>query len=299
MSSDSDGFSDIDGFADPDRVARGDGFAGIRSAAVLGLGLIGGSVARDLAARGVRVFAWDRDETAVRAAVERGIAQPLRWDEPLDVVILAVPVLAAHDLLTQLADRMADVRLITDAGSTKRSIVARAQSLGLGARFVGSHPLAGGHRTGWDASRAGLFAGARVFLSPTASTDDGVLRLASALWVELGARPEVMDAAEHDRRVAWTSHLPQLVSSALGGALAAAGIDRAELGPGGRDATRLAGSSPDLWTDIATDNADEILPALQAAEQRLRDLREAIARGDRARLRTLLAAGREWHGEGG
>ncbi|CAA9333315.1 MAG: hypothetical protein AVDCRST_MAG89-2245, partial [uncultured Gemmatimonadetes bacterium] len=187
----------------------------IESAAILGLGLIGGSLARDLAANGVRVFAGDRDEAAVRAAAEQGIARPLTWNEPMDVVVLAVPVVAARELLRELAGRMEGVRLITDAGSTKRSIVDAAEQMGIGARFVGSHPLAGDHRSGWDASRAGLFEGARVYLSPSPSTDADALELARELWTRVGAVPEVMDAVEHDRRLAWTSHLPQAASTAL------------------------------------------------------------------------------------
>jgi prephenate dehydrogenase len=275
-----------------------DGFTEIRTAAVLGLGLIGGSIARDLAARGVRVLAWDRDRAAVRSATGEGIAEPLSWDQPIDVVVVAVPVLAARDVLKSVAQVADGVRLITDAGSTKASIVQAAESLGIGDRFVGSHPLAGDHRSGWDASRTGLFADARVFLCPTSSSADEAMRLASALWTGLGARPEVMDAAEHDARLAWTSHLPQLVSSALGGVLAGQGITRAELGPGGRDVSRLAGSSPEMWADILLDNADALLPALQAAEVRLRGLRDAIQKGDHPRLRDLQAEARDWHGGG-
>jgi prephenate dehydrogenase len=272
-----------------------DGFPEIRSAAVLGLGLIGGSLARDLRARGVRVLAWDQDGGAVRSAMEQGIVEPAFWSEPVDLVVLALPVLVAHEALAQVSRMAKGARLFTDAGSTKGSIVAAAEALGIGDRFVGSHPLAGDHRSGWNASRAGLFAGARVFLCPASSTGDEAMRLASALWTGVGARPEVMDAAEHDRRLAWTSHLPQLVSSALGGALAGQGIPRAELGPGGRDATRLAGSSPDLWADIAIDNAAGIVPALEAAEARLREIRHAAAHGHHTRLRDLLAEARAWH----
>ena len=269
----------------------------IESAAIIGLGLIGGSLARDLAARGVRVFADDRDEASVRTAIEQGIARPLRWDEPVDVVVLAVPVLAARKLLHEVAGRRHDVRLITDVGSTKRSIVRAAEGLEIATRFVGSHPLAGDHRSGWDVSRTGLFEGARVYLSPTRSTDADALELARELWTMVGAVPEVMDAAEHDRRLAWTSHLPQAVSTALARALAESGIARSELGPGGRDVTRLAGSSPEIWTDILLDNADAILPAMDGVEVELRALRQAVASGDRDRLRQHLARGREWHPE--
>lgn len=269
----------------------------IESAAIIGLGLIGGSLARDLAARGVRVFAGDRDDNAVRAAVEQGIAQPLRWDEPLDVVVLAVPVLAAGKLLHDIAAKAHPVRLITDVGSTKRSIMTAAEGQGIGARFVGSHPLAGDHRSGWDASRDGLFQGAPVYLAPTPSTDADALELARELWTMVGGVPEVMDAAEHDRRLAWTSHLPHAASTALARALAEAGIARSDLGRGGRDVTRLAGSSPEIWADILVDNADEVSTALASMATHLSATRDAVVSGDRDRLRALWAAANQWHQE--
>jgi prephenate dehydrogenase len=271
--------------------------AGIGSVAIVGLGLIGGSMARDLAARGIRVFAWDRDNAALRAAMEQGIAQPVLWNEPLDAIVIALPVRAALEMLPRIALKMDGVRLIVDAGSTKRSIVHAAQALGIGERFVGSHPLAGDHGSGWNASRAGLFTGARVFLCPTPSTGGEAMALAKEMWTMLGARPEETDAEEHDRRLAWTSHLPHLLSFALGGALAGEGIAHGELGPGGRDVARLAGSSPEMWADIAADNADALVPALQAAEEKLRAIRHMVASGYHAQLRDVLADVRDWHGQ--
>ncbi len=276
----------------------------IRTAAVLGLGLIGGSIARDLGARGVQVFGWDQDPDAVQKAVDAGAVHESLVDDPTrvyegEVVVIAVPVLAATRLLRDFAPHLESARLITDAGSTKRSIVRVAEEVGIGDRFVGSHPLAGDHRSGWDASRAGLFADARVYLCPTSSTSDDAMRLARELWTMVDAKPEEIDAAGHDRRLAWASHLPQLMSSALGLALAGQGIARADLGSGGRDVTRLAGSSPGMWADIARDNADALIPALQAAEARLSLIRHCIASGQHAQLRDLLADARDWHGGDG
>lgn len=271
----------------------------VGSVAIVGMGLIGGSLARDLAMRGVHVRAWDEDGGVVRDAVRQGIAEPWMEDDPVDVILLAVPVLAAPAMLRRVMRRMDGVRLVTDAGSTKRNVVAAAEALGIGDRFVGSHPLAGDHRSGWDASRAGLFDGARVYLTPTSSSSDDAMAMAHALWARVGGRPEVIDAAAHDRRLAWTSHLPQLVSSALAGALAGAGIPRDDLGPGGRDVTRLAGSSPEMWADVAADNADEIAPALDAIIHHLTALRTRLRGGDHASLRDTLAAARAWHADGG
>lgn len=270
--------------------------------AIIGLGLIGGSLARDLHARGVRVLGRDRDAEHLAAAVAEGVLQPLAEDYgdvgQADVVVLAIPVRRAVERLAELAPRLGGARLITDVGSTKSSIVRAAEELGLGERFVGSHPMAGDHRSGWSASRAGMFAGARVFLCPTRTSSNAATRLAAELWTSVGARPEEMDADRHDVRLGWTSHLPQLVSTALALTLAETGTGPAELGPGGRDVTRLAGSDPDLWTDILIDNADALDSALAKMQVTLGGLHDAVASGDRDRIRRLFAQAQAWHQRG-
>ncbi|HEX2206500.1 MAG TPA: prephenate dehydrogenase [Longimicrobium sp.] len=277
--------------------------APIRTVAVLGLGLIGGSIARDLAGRGVRVLGWDVDAEALRAAVEDGVVhQPLDEDgtdvDEADAVVLAVPVLAAPEVLRRLAPRLNGVRLVTDAGSTKTSIVRAAEALGLGERFIGSHPFTGDHRSGWSASRAGLFAGARVFLCPTRRSSDAALDLAKTLWAMAGAHPEVIDPDLHDVRLAWTSHLPQIVSTALAQTILQTGTPRAGLGPGGRDMTRLAGSDPELWADVLIDNADALDSALAKMGARLSALHTAIARRDRDALLRAFSEAWAWHDTG-
>jgi prephenate dehydrogenase len=257
----------------------------VRTVAVAGLGLIGGSAARDLAARGVRVLAYDRDPSAVDHALREGIAAAALGEdfgglEDADAVLLAVPVGAAPALLERMLPRLASVPLVTDAGSTKAAIVAAAGRLGIGGRFVGAHPLAGDHRSGWSASREGLFAGATVYLTPSPESSDNAVDTARALWSLLGGNVVVMDAAAHDRLLAWTSHLPHVVSAALANALAARGVARCELGRGGRDVTRLAGGSPEMWTGIARENAAELTAALDGMEAALRAFRDALSVDD-------------------
>jgi prephenate dehydrogenase len=275
--------------------------AEIRTVAIVGLGLIGGSLARDLAARGVRVLGADRDAGHLAAAVADGIVQPLGDDAAAigqaDVVVLAIPVGRAVERLRELAPQLGGVRLITDVGSTKASIVRAAEELGLGDRFVGSHPLAGHHRSGWNASRAGLFAGARVFMCPTRATSDAAARLASRLWTTVGARPEVLDADLHDVRLAWRSHLPQLVSTALALTIMQTGTQRADLGPGGRDVTRLAGSDPEMWADILVDNADALASAMRMMGAQLAGLHGAVVNRDRDQILRLFTEARAWYGE--
>lgn len=274
---------------------------GIGSAAVIGLGLIGGSVARELTARGVRVLGYDRDEDTLREAAEEGgiqgtLPSGLSGVAGVDLVVLAVPVTAAPRVLERLAAHAGEAP-VTDVGSTKASVARAALALRLGERFVGSHPLAGDHRAGWGASRLGLFEGARVFLTPTPASTRPALERVQELWRELGAHTEVVDAEVHDRRLAAISHLPQALSTALAATLASGGWGRGALGPGGRDATRLAGSSPEMWTSIAMDNAPYLSAAVAEVEARLAALRTALDQGDEGELRRFFETGSRWfHG---
>lgn len=259
--------------------------SGPRTVAVAGLGLIGGSAARGLAAAGVRVLGWDRDPASVAAARGEGVlaaalGPALEGLEAADVLLIAVPVGAAAGVLEAALPRLGNARLVTDTGSTKASIVAAAERLGIGERFVGSHPFAGDHRSGWGASRGGLFGAAPVYLCPTARSSTEAMALARELWTVLGATPVEVEAGEHDRRLAWTSHLPQVVSSALATVLDAHGFRRDDLGPGGRDMTRLAGSSPALWADILRDNRANVAAALAAFEQTVASARRALQEGE-------------------
>jgi len=269
-----------------------------KSAAIVGLGLIGGSLARDLAERGVFVRGYDADSRHLESALRAGfVAEPM--DATLsgvcdaDVVIVAVPVDAATDVLRRIASFAGNARLITDVGSTKSRIVALADELGIGCRFVGSHPLAGDHRSGWAASRTGLFSNARVYICPPSGAAE-LVELAAAFWRRLGASPVVLSADDHDRQLAWTSHLPHMVSTALALALARTGVDRGDLGPGGRDVTRLAGGSPDVWTAIARDNATALDAALASTEREIAGIRNALASADDAELHERFVAARAW-----
>ena len=274
---------------------------GQRTVAVIGVGLIGGSLARDLAAAGMRVLAYDRDAERVRAAMDSGVVVgafdgTFSGVSGAETIVIALPVDAAIDALHRLAPHASGARLIMDVGSTKRGIVAAASAVGVAPRFVGSHPMAGDHRYGWEASRAGLFRDARVYLCPPREATSDAVSRASDLWRGLGAHPTVVEAAEHDRILAWTSHLPHVLSAALALALARAGLDRASLGPGGRDVTRLAGSSPEMWTAILRENAAEIDAALSAAELELAAFRHASrhAAADPEVLHARFAAARDW-----
>lgn len=270
-----------------------------RSVAVVGLGLVGGSLARDLSALGIRVVGHDADPRTVEQAVEAGVvsapvADGLEELGGADVVVLAVPVDGIRALLPRVAAAAGDAVLVTDVGSTKGSIVAAAEACGLGRRFVGAHPLAGDHRSGWPASRPGLFRGATTYLAPARPASPVALAAAQALWRAAGSRPIVMAADEHDGLMAWASHLPQAAATALAVTLAGGGHRRAALGRGGQDATRLAGSSPGMWVPLALDNAVPLAGAVAAMEQALAGLRHALVAQDRAAVERFFSQGKDW-----
>lgn len=270
-----------------------------RSAAIAGLGLIGGSLARDLAAAGIEVTAADLDARSLDDAMSEGvIAQAAGSDlegfENAEVIVLALPADAVRAALDNLAARSLRARLITDTGGTKCAAMAAAESTPLAARFVGSHPFAGDHRSGWDAARTGLFRGARIFLTPSSRSSAEALSLAGELWRLPGGVPEIVDAASHDTRMALASHLPQILSSALGTVLAAGGIGRSDLGSGGRDVTRLAGSSPHLWAPITLENAARLRAPLAALRIEIERFEQALAAGDNEAIRHFFERAREW-----
>jgi prephenate dehydrogenase len=276
----------------------------VSTVAVLGLGLIGGSLARALAVRGDTVLGYDRSPDVSLRAIEAGIvtydvADDLGGLEEAESVVLAVPVSDASALLKRAAPRLKTTRLITDVGSTKRSICATAREHGLGSRFVGSHPYAGDHRSGWDAGRADLFVNATVFVCTLPETTPETLKHAHDLWSGIGAVVEEIGIEEHDRRLAWTSHLPQLVASLTAAVLDKQEIGRSALGSGGRDVTRLAGSSTELWSAIALDNADNLGLALGTLQTELSRLQSALALQDERTIHELLERASRWFNQGG
>lgn len=269
--------------------------------AILGLGLMGGSLARDLAERGVRVLGFDRQAAIVEAALHGGIiAAPLPEDltglEAARIVVVATPVDAAAAALPIVALRSHPAALITDVGSTKENIARAAADAGLGSRFIGSHPLAGDHRSGWNAARTHLYEGATVFVCPDPSSDAAGYETIASLWRSVGGNPVRSNAVEHDRMMAMVSHLPQVVATALATAVMDHGYTAGDLGPGGRDMTRLAESSSEMWAAISLANAENLARAIEALERGLSELRGSLEEGDRQALRRFFEGGRKLRG---
>lgn len=270
-----------------------------RRVVIVGLGLMGGSLARALAARDIAVAAHDAAPGVVEGAMREGVVgealdAELTGVEGHDTVVIAIPVGATLALLRGRREALARAELVMDVASTKRSIVETAASVGLGERFVGAHPLTGSHRAGWGASRASLFEDARVFLTPTRDTHPHALATAVSLWRALRAGVEVVAPAEHDAAMAWRSHLPHVCAVAVANALAAADVPRSALGPGGRDVTRVAGGAPELWTDIVLDNAGPLVAALEAFATHYGAFAAALRARDAARVTALLADAQRW-----
>ncbi len=258
--------------------------------AVVGLGLLGGSLARALkaAAPEIRIVASSLDGAALAAAegegvVDRGVGSAEAAAASGGIVVYAAPLEATLELMAAHRERWSPDAVITDVVSVKGPVLERMRELGEGSRYVGSHPMAGSEETGFGASRADLFRDALVHLVRGDAGGEVAARI-EGLWERAGARIEWVDADEHDRRMALASHLPQLASNALATVLGRAGLEVPELGPGGRDGTRLAASPPDLWRGLLAALASADAEALRALADELEALAEHL---DEDRLDTV------------
>jgi prephenate dehydrogenase len=275
--------------------------------AILGLGLIGGSIA--FAARrawpSTHVVAVDREPVLREALSRRAIdaaVDDLAAVGSVDLVVLAAPVRQNTTLLRRVAAHLPASTVITDVGGTKRTIVEAAAALPHAVTFVGGHPLGGGARGGFEFATASLFARRPWIFTPVKDSTDAVGKL-SAFVTGLGAHPTTMTAAEHDRLMSLISHLPQLAATALMEVIgrAATGDGLKMAGQGLVDTTRLASSPADVWRDICVTNADEIRSALDLLIERLSEMRTDLERAevidavfnDAAHWRAELMKGRD------
>ena len=266
---------------------------------IVGLGLVGGSIA--LAAREIWPSALvigvdnkDVLETAMRLHAIDVAADDLIVLAEADVVILAAPARQNIALLGELDENVRQPAIVTDTGSTKRAIVEAALGLPPRFTFVGGHPLGGAAKGGLEHARPDLFKGRPWLLTPSGDGSGQAVEKLSAFARALGAEPQIVDPAAHDRLLAFLSHLPQLTASALmqviGDAVGEQGLALA--GRGLVDTTRLASSPADIWRDVAATNADEIGPALDALIAVLEELRGDLRDGDR--LSELFGSAARW-----
>jgi prephenate dehydrogenase len=261
--------------------------------AVVGLGLIGGSIALGCRARG-----FDADAGVRERARRRGldVADDLAAAvESAELVVLAVPTASIPALLEETA-ALAPGAVLTDAASLKRPVVEAAHRMAPSARVVGGHPMAGGRALGIEGADAQLFRERPWAIVRTARSDDAAVAAVAALARSLGASPIEIEADRHDRAMTWVSHLPLAVSAAL--ALATergGGADAAALaGPGLRDATRLAGQPEALTLELALADPAALAESLDGVAKDLSDVADALRAGDADALRTRLAAARRF-----
>ena len=270
--------------------------------AIVGTGLIGGSFSLALKQAGAvrEVLGVGRNPARLAVALELGlINRAVDWTQAgeADCILLALPVGETGTVLKQLAPHLKPGAVVTDAGSTKANVVAAARAT-LGARFadfVPGHPIAGSEQSGPGAARADLYQGKKVVLTPQADTRASALATVRALWEAAGAQVETLDTDLHDRVFAAVSHLPHLAAFAL--------VDELAQRPDGdtffrfaasgfRDFTRIAGSSPEMWRDIALANREAVLAELDAYLAALEALRQAVEGRDAEALLMIFARAR-------
>lgn len=262
--------------------------------AIVGVGLIGGSIGLGLRERGLarHVVGIGRRASTLRAARQAGAVTSTTLDlakgvSKAELVVVCTPVgRIAADVLAA-AQACPQGCLITDAGSTKAEIVAAVEDrLDDRAHFVGSHPLAGSEKSGPTAAVGDLFEGRTVVITPTKATREQDSAALFALWSDLGANVVSMSASAHDRILAATSHLPHLAASALAAATPEGDLQLAA--SGWLDTTRVASGDPELWQQIFLANRAHVLAALGRYEKVLASLRRALERCDEKKLTEIL-----------
>lgn len=272
---------------------------------IIGVGLIGGSLARALRAAGAvnEVIGCARNEAHLQRAEALGVIDsycldPANAVKGADVVVVAVPVGACEAVFRAIAPGLAPNTVVTDVGSTKGSVVAAGQrAFGtLLPCFVPGHPIAGNERSGVEASVVDLFSERTVILTPHAETSPECLAKVRAMWMACGARVVEMSAQHHDEVLAATSHLPHMLAYLLVDTLAHM-HDKTEIfayaAGGFRDFTRIASSDPEMWHDICVANRDALLDVLERYRGGLDELIEAVRAGNGEQLRKVFVRAKQ------
>jgi len=265
-----------------------------RVVAILGLGLMGGSLALALRGRCAALIGVDPDPQVVelalsRRVVDRAAVSPHGLLSQADLVILAAPVGAILSLLGALPDLHTGTAVVLDLGSTKRDILNAMQALPPRFDPLGGHPMCGKEKASLASAEAGLYRGAPFALTPLERTTPRARRLAEQLVQAVGARTLWIDAETHDRWVAATSHLPYLLANTLAAATPLEAVPL--VGPGFRSTTRLAPATLTMMMDILTTNGENILESLQRFRETLDTIEHSLNIGDMETLRLQLAQG--------
>jgi len=263
-----------------------------RQAHVVGLGLIGASVALALHECGWSITGVDSNATTVAAAIERGVVSDSALKPEVELVVIATPAGVVSDVAKEVLSRLTNPEVIvTDVAGVKGSIVAQVSD----PRFLGGHPMAGSELRGLSGARADLFQGSTWVLTPTDHTSPTTYSRLHGILREIGANVVAVSAQDHDRLVAIASHVPHLLAGSLMNEASQVAEQDAvllQLAAGGfRDMTRIAAGDPAIWPDILFENRDAVAQSLEALEERLKTLREALLDDGRdVILESLLSA---------
>ncbi|KQR40314.1 prephenate dehydrogenase [Microbacterium sp. Leaf159] len=257
---------------------------------VVGAGLLGASIGHALRAKGIDVVLADTSPAQLRLAIDYGAGRAVADDDAPTLIVVAVPPDVTADVIEAELARFPDA-VVTDVASVKlepfRSLRDRGVDI---TRYIGSHPLAGRERGGAISARADLFIGRPWVVCRDADTRAADLALVEALALDVGAMPLEMTPEEHDRSVALTSHVPQVVASLLAGRLAVADEGALRLsGQGVRDTTRIAASAPELWVQILGANAEPVVEILDALAADLREVSDALRAPEAPGARRVVA----------
>jgi len=255
--------------------------------AIVGIGLLGGSVALALKAEGMceKIVGVGRSRASIEIGLKMGAIDEAVDELPdgeADLVVVCTPVGSVAGIIDELESSLDDECVITDVGSTKGEIVRAIERLPrAGSRFVGSHPLAGSEKKGVQHASADLFRGATVFVTPASTTDPAVTTTVREMWERFGGKVMELDPQVHDSIVATTSHVPHIVAALLVAGLRRLHEEHAGLvGKGFLDATRIASSDPEMWADICMDNLEEIREALIGFRDDIDEFELYLTEGD-------------------
>jgi prephenate dehydrogenase len=268
---------------------------------VIGLGAVGGSVAWQAARSGVkRIIGYDVSTRDGAAAVKAGAVTEFVQSARAVAASSDFVVIAASRERTQVwLEEVATVLMerevyCTDVTGVKRPIVSLAEQLGLASIFAGSHPLITLDVDGFRSANPEILHGAMVYVTPTRGGDHAAAEVRDFWTRAIGAYPVALDAAKHDQVLAWTTHLPQAVSSALAAALATGGPAGVTYRESAHDATRNADCVPEQWSELLLANKDNVLEALQHLGDTIGGLEKALAAGDRKAVEAWLVQGSAW-----
>ncbi|MGD8727142.1 MAG: prephenate dehydrogenase/arogenate dehydrogenase family protein [Gemmatimonadales bacterium] len=272
-----------------------------QSLGVLGLGAVGGSIAWQAARSGVkRIVGYDVSTRYGAAAVKAGavteFAQgPWAVAATADLVVIAASEERTHVWLEEVATVLMEREVYcTDATGVKRPVVALAEQLGLASLFAGSHPLIGVEGNGFQSANPNVLPGALVYVTPTRGGDHAAAEVRDFWSRVIGASPIALTADQHDALLAWTTHLPQAVSSALAAAFVEGGPAGVTYGEGARQVARYADCHTEQWAELLTTNRDNVLETLQHLTESVDDLKEALTTADRKAVEAWLARGATW-----